>query len=69
MPSMKAPIAFILGATLMAWRSYETAPEYSAVQVEMMVWVAAESLLLIAVFFWELFRWYRRMDRRFLPER
>jgi hypothetical protein len=53
----------------MAWRSYETAPEYSAVQVEMMVWVAAGFLLLIVGFIWEVFRWYRRMDRRFLPER
>jgi hypothetical protein len=69
LPSMRLLIAFTLGATLMAWRAYETAPEYSPVQVEMMMWVAIGSLLLAIGFFWELFRWYQRMDRRFLPER
>ena len=69
LPSMKLPIAFTLGATLIAWRAYETAPEYSGVQVEMMAWAAIGSLVLAVGFFWELFRWYQRMDRRFLPER
>ena len=67
--SMKLPIAFILGATLIAWRAYETTPEYSGVQVEMSLWVAVGSLLLAVGFFWELVRWYQRMDRRFLPSR
>ena len=67
--SMKLPIAFILGASLIAWRAYETAPEYSGVQVEMSLWVAVGSLLLAVGFFWELVRWYQRMDRRFLPSR
>jgi hypothetical protein len=66
---MRLLIAFTFGATLMALRAYETAPEYSLVQVEMMMWVAIGSLLLAIGFFWELFRWHQRMDRRFLPER
>ncbi len=69
MPSIRLPFSFILGATLMAWRAYETAPEYSAVQLEMMEWVAIGAILLAIGFLWELFRWYRRMDRRFLPKR
>jgi hypothetical protein len=69
MPSLKLPIAFTFGATLMAWRAYETAPEYSGVQIEMMEWVAIGSLLVAVCFFWELFSWYLRMDRRFLPKR
>jgi hypothetical protein len=69
LPSMRLLIALALGSTLTAWRAYEIAPEYSPVQVEMMMWVAIGSLLLAIGFFWELLRWYQRMDRRFLPER
>jgi hypothetical protein len=69
LPSASLPIALTLGATLMAWRGYEIAPEYSAVQVEMAGWVMLGSALLTVGFFWELTRWYQRMDRRFLPKR
>jgi len=69
LPSMRLPIALILGGTLMAWRSYEIGPEYSAVQAEMAGWLMLGSLLLAAGFFWEVVRWYQRMDRRYLAER
>lgn len=69
LPSMRLPIAVTLGATLMAWRAFEIAPEYSAVQIEMMDWMFWGSVLLVLGLFWELLRWYQRMDRRFLPER
>ncbi|HVJ70548.1 MAG TPA: hypothetical protein VM531_03405 [Sphingomicrobium sp.] len=68
LPSMRLPTAATLGATLTAWRAYEIAPEYSAVQIEMMGWVFWGSMLLALGFFWELVRWYQRMDRRFQPE-
>jgi hypothetical protein len=69
LPSMRVPIATTLSATLMAWRAYETAPEYSRVQTERMGWTMLGSLLLAVGFLWELVRWYQRMDRRYLPER
>lgn len=69
LPSMRVPIAVTLGATLLAWRSYEIAPEYSAVQTEMMGWMFWGASLLAVGFLWELMRWYQRMDRRYLPER
>ncbi|HMI40029.1 MAG TPA: hypothetical protein VK485_02215 [Sphingomicrobium sp.] len=65
--SMRLPIAVALGATLMAWRAYEVAPEYSDVQTEMSGWTMLGALFLTFGFFWELFRWYQRMDRRHLP--
>lgn len=67
--SMRVAIAATLGATLMAWRGYEAAPVYSDVQVEMAGWVTAGGALLVAEFFWELLRWYQRVDRRHLPKR
>jgi len=69
LPSMRLPIALALGSTLVAWRAYEIAPEYSTVQVEMAGWIVLGSVVLAAGFFWELLRWYQRMDRRYLPER
>lgn len=69
LPSLRLPIALTLGATLMAWRAHDIAPQYSAVQVEMTAWLMVGSLLLVVGFLWELVRWYQRMDRRFLPER
>jgi hypothetical protein len=66
--SMRLPIAVTLGATLMAWRTYEVAPEYSAVQTEMMGWIMLGSLLLAVGFFWEMLRWYQRMDRRYIGQ-
>jgi hypothetical protein len=68
LPSMRLPIVAVLAATVMAWRAYEIAPEYSAVQVEMAGWMVVGSLLLAVSFFWELARWYQRMDRRYLKE-
>ena len=68
LPSMRLPIAVVLAATLMAWRSYEIALLYSAVQVEMAGWVMLGALLLAIGFFWELLRWYQRMDRRYASE-
>lgn len=62
--SMRLPIAAVLGATLMAWRACEMAPEYSAVQHEMAGWAMAGALLLAVGFFYELLRWYQRFDRR-----
>jgi hypothetical protein len=32
-------------------------------------WVTAGGALLVAEFFWELLRWYQRVDRRHLPKR
>lgn len=69
LPSMRLPFSLTLGGTLMAWRAYEIAPEYSDVQVEMAGWVMLGALLLAVGFFWELLRWYQRMDRRYLPDR
>lgn len=68
LPSLRLPIVAVLAATLMAWRAYEIAPEYTAVQVEMAGWLALGALLLTFGFFWELLRWYQRMDRRYAPE-
>ena len=68
LPSMRLPIATALGATLMAWRAYEIAPDYSAVQTEMMAWVMIGPLALTIGLLWELVRWYQRMDRRHLPQ-
>lgn len=68
LPSLRSPIAVVLAATLMAWRAYEIAPVYSAVQAEMAGWIALGSLLLAVGFFWELIRCYQRMDRRYLPK-
>jgi len=67
--SMRPPIYFVLTATLMAWRAYEIAPAYSAVQVELTGCVMLAATLLAVGFFWELLRWYQRMDRRYAPER
>lgn len=69
LPSMRLPIALTLGATLMAWRAYTIAPEYSAIWVKMAGWLMLGPLLLAAGFLWERVRWYQRMDRRYLPER
>lgn len=69
LPSMRLPIAAVLAATLMAWRAYEIAPEYSAVWAEMAGWVMLGALLLAVGLFWELLRWYLRMDRRHAVER
>jgi hypothetical protein len=66
--SMRLPIAFTLGATLMAWRAYAIAPEYSVVWTEMLNWLLWGPLLLAVGGFWELLRWYQRMDRRYLTE-
>lgn len=55
----------MLAATLMAWRAYEIAPLYSAVQAEMAGWVMLGAILLAVGFFWELLRWYQRMDSRY----
>jgi hypothetical protein len=68
LPLMRLPIAATLGATLMAWRASMIAPEYSAVQTEMMDWMFWGAMLLAVGFFWGLLRWYQRMDRRYLPE-
>ncbi len=68
-PSLRLPIALTLGATLMAWRGYEIAPIYSAIQIEMVQWVLVGSGLLVVGLFWELARWYQQMDRRYLPKR
>ncbi|MFC3580377.1 hypothetical protein [Sphingomonas hylomeconis] len=68
LPSLRLPIAALLAATLMAWRAYEIAPIYSVVQAEMAGWIMLGSLLLAVSFFWELIRWYQRMDRRHLPK-
>ncbi len=67
--SMRLPIAVMLPATLMAWRAYEIAPVYSVVQAEMAGWIALGSPLLAVSLFWEMIRWYQRMDRRHLPKR
>jgi len=67
LPSMRFPVALILGATLMAWRAYTIAPVYTAVQAEMAGWIFLGTLVLAAGFFCELVRWYQRMDRRYLP--
>ena len=68
LPSLRSPIAAVLAATLMAWRAYEIAPIYSVVQAEMAYWVMLGSLVLAVGFFWELIRWYQRMDRHYLPK-
>lgn len=68
LPSLRLPIAVTLGATLMAWRAFDIAPEYSDVQIEMMGWHQLGLLLLAVGFFWGLVRWYQRMDRRYLPK-
>jgi uncharacterized BrkB/YihY/UPF0761 family membrane protein len=68
LPSLRLPIVAVLAATLMAWRAYEVAPKYSAVQVEMAGWVMVGALLSAVGFIWELLRWYQRMDRRYAPE-
>jgi hypothetical protein len=61
--SLRVPIAGCLGATLMAWRAYEVAPPYTAVQIEMMNCIAVGALLLTLGGVWEFARWYQRMDR------
>ena len=66
--SMQLPIAITLGATLMAWRASDVAPPYSAVQNEMSGWLPYGSLMLVVGLFWELLRWYQRMDRKYLGE-
>ena len=69
LPSLRLPITAVLAATLMAWRAYEIAPVYTAVQAEMALWVMLGAMLLAVGFFCELLRWYQRMDRRYAPER
>ena len=68
LPSMRFPTAVALGATLMAWRAYAIAPEYSVVTSELMLWTMLCPLVLGLGLFWELVRWYQRMDRRYSPE-
>jgi hypothetical protein len=63
--SLRMPTAAIVGATLMAWRADAIAPEYSAVQVEMDLWVMIGVLLTALGLFWEALRAYQRMDRRY----
>jgi hypothetical protein len=69
LPSMRLPLALTLGATLMAWRAYEIAPEYSVVQIDMMGWLMLGPCLIAAGCLWEMVRWYQGMDRRYLPQR
>lgn len=69
LPSLRLPMTAVLAATLMAWRAYEIAPEHTAVQVKMAGWMMLGAVLLTVGFFWELARWYLRMDRRYAPER
>lgn len=47
----------------MAWRSYEIAPPYSAVQIEMSMWITCGVAALALASAWEFVRWYQRMDR------
>jgi hypothetical protein len=66
--SLRAPIAGVFGATAMALRAFTIAPEYTAVKSEMGNWALVGALLVMVGLFWELVRWYQRMDRRYLPD-
>lgn len=65
LPSVRIPLAFALGVTLIAWRVFEILPEYSTVRTKMMGWMLLGAGALTIGCFWELLRWYQRMDRRY----
>ena len=62
---MRMLLAADLPVTLLAWPGFEIAPDYSAIQVEMMSVLLVGSLVLVVCFFWELVGWYQRMDQRY----
>ena len=66
--SMKLPLAFALGAMIVAWRASAIAPPYSRVQFEMEICTLAGAVFIALGCFWELLRWYQRMDRRYLSD-
>jgi hypothetical protein len=68
LPSSRLPFALILGATLMAWRATKIAPLYSRAESEMFLWAVLGAVVMVLCLFWELVRWYQRMDRRFVAE-
>lgn len=68
LPSVRIPLAAILGATLMAWRAYEIAPQYTAVLHEMMRWMMLGGLLLIVGTIYELVRSYLLLGGRYAPK-
>ena len=66
LPSARLPAAFVLGATLMAWRAYETTAS-SPVQLEMSAWVMMGGLLLVLLALWEGIRAYTNLNRKYAP--
>ena len=64
LPSVKLLLAAVVGATLMAYRGYETAPDSSAMQVEMAGWVLYGAVAIAVGVLWELLRAGVRLNER-----